>query len=151
MVKKINRLIIASVLGLIALSVIQGYLIRNTYILEKESFLNKANKTISRIDDYTPAVDSINEIWKSVFIKTLDKYNAKFLKKEKTLRRLRKITDSLNTSFIKEYNKELATKNLKYDLKFHKIIKNIVLLDSIINDTIFNLLMRYYSFPRRRA
>jgi signal transduction histidine kinase len=137
MVKRINRLITASIFGLIALSVIQGYLIRNTYILEKESFLNKANKTISRIDDYTPAVDSINEIWQNLFIKTLDKYDAKFIKKEEALNRLRKVTDSLNASFIKEYNKELATKNLKFDLKFHKIIKNIVLLDSIKNDTIF--------------
>ena len=137
MFKKINRLIIASILGLIALSVIQGYLIRNTYILEKESFLNKANKTISRIDDYTPAVDAINEVWQGLFIRTLDKYDAKFIKKEIALERLRKITDSLNASFIKEYNKELATKNLKYDLKFHKIIRNIVLLDSIKNDTIF--------------
>jgi signal transduction histidine kinase len=137
MFKKIHRLIIASILGLIALSVIQGYLIRNTYILEKESFLNKANKTISRIDDYTPAVDSINEIWQNLFIKTLDKYDAKFIKKEETLNKLRKITDSLNTSFIKEYNRELATKNLKYNLKFHKTIRNIVLLDSIENDTIF--------------
>lgn len=137
MIKKIHRLIIASILGLIALSVIQGYLIRNTYILEKESFINKANKTISRIDDYTPAVDSINEAWQNLFIRTLDKYKAKFIKKEEVLKRLRKITDSLNSSFIREYNKELATKNLKYDLKFHKIVKNIVLYDSVQKDTIF--------------
>ena len=71
MFKKIHRLIIASILGLIALSIIQGYLIRNTYILEKESFINKANKTISRIDDYTPAVDSKNEIWQNLFVKAL--------------------------------------------------------------------------------
>ena len=45
------------------------------------------------------------------------------IKKEIALERLRKITDSLNASFIKEYNKELATKNLKYDLRFHKISK----------------------------
>ncbi len=137
MVKKIHRLIIASVFGLIALSVIQGYLIRNTYILEKESFINKANKTISRIDDYTPAVDSINEVWQTLFVKTLDSYNAKFIKKEDVLQRLRKITDSLNDSFVAEYNRELATKKLNYDLKFHKIIKNIVLYDSIHHDTIF--------------
>jgi len=137
MVKKIHRLIIASVFGLIALSVIQGYLIRNTYILEKESFSNRANETISRIDDYTPAVDSINEVWQTIFINTLDKYQAKFIEKETVLKRLRKITDSLNSSFIKEYNKELATKNLKYNLKFHKIIKNIVVLDSVKNDTLF--------------
>ena len=39
MKKKINQLILASVVGLVALSVIQGYLIKNTYILKKEAFV----------------------------------------------------------------------------------------------------------------
>lgn len=137
MVKKVNRLIIASVIGLVALSVIQGYLIRNTYISEKESFVNKANQAISRIDDYTPAVDSINGLWQKSFLNVLDKYAVNAIKKEEVLERLRGITDSLNASFIKEYNKELATKKLKYNLKFHKTVKNIVLTKGIKNDTIF--------------
>ncbi len=137
MSKKISLLIIASIIGLIALSLTQGYLINNTYILKKESFLENANQAISRIDDYTPAIDSINEIWQTLFVKTLDKYSGKVVSKREVLDRLRKITDSINDSFVTAYNEELATKNLEYNLKFHKVVKKIVLLDSIKNDTIF--------------
>lgn len=137
MTQKNNLLIIASILGLLALSVVQGYLIKNTYMLKKESFVNKANQEVSRIDDYTPEIDSINEAWQRTFIKTLDKYSLKTISKEKVLTRLRTITDSLNDDFIKEYEKELKTKKLGYGLQFHKKVTNIILIDSIQIDTIF--------------
>jgi len=41
MKKKINLLIIAAILGLIALSAIQAYLINNTYKLKKSIFYQK--------------------------------------------------------------------------------------------------------------
>ena len=103
--KKINILIFASVLGLLALLVIQGTLIRNTYELKKESFLNNVNQTISGIDDYTPKIDAINEFWQNDFIKTLDKYNAKAISIDAVLVKLNKLKDSLNPVFVYEYNK----------------------------------------------
>ena len=134
---KINKLIIASILGLLALLVIQGTLIRNTYQLKKESFLNNVNKTISGIDDYTPKIDSINDFWQNDFIKTLDKYNAKVISSDAVIVKLNKLKDSLNPLFVKEYNKELASLKLDYDLKFHKIVTSIIVSDTIKKDTIF--------------
>ena len=137
MSKKINLLIIASIIGLLALSLTQAYLFKNTYTQKKESFLNKANQAVSRIDDYTPAIDSINDTWQRLFIKELDAYSLEKISVKQTLTRLRQITDSLNTSFEREYDKELKTKELDYSLKFHKIVKNIILIDSSKIDTIF--------------
>ena len=48
---KINSLILASILGLIALSIIQGYLINNTYELKKKAFINDTRESISGLDD----------------------------------------------------------------------------------------------------
>ena len=134
---KITKLIIASILGLLALFVIQGTLIRNTYYLKKESFLNNVNKTISGIDDYTPKIDSINSVWQNNFIKTLDKYNAKAISKKDVISQLNAIKDSLNPLFVDEYNIELASLKLDYNLNFHKIITSIVVFDSVKKDTIF--------------
>ncbi len=137
MTKKITLLIFASIFGLLALSLVQGYLIKKTYELNKESFVNKVNQEVSRIDDYTPAIDAINETWQSLFIEELDDYHLKEISKEALLKRLRSVTDSLNPLFVKEYKKELATKRLDFDLQFHKIVTNIRLVDSVKTDTIF--------------
>lgn len=137
MTKKIYGLIAASIAGLLALSLVQGYLIKNSYTLKKESLIQKTNQAVSRIDDYTPGVDSINTVWQRLFIRTLDQYNLKQISKEKVVYQLRTITDSLNGAFIKAYDKELMTKKLDYDLKFHKIVTNIIVVDSTQTDTIF--------------
>ncbi len=137
MSKKISFLIIASIIGLIALSLTQAYLFKNTYTQKKVAFLNKANQAVSRIDDYTPAIDSINDTWQLLFVKELDKYNLEEISDQEALARLKHITDSLNTSFKREYDKELKTKNLEYNLKFHKVVKHIILVDSTKIDTIF--------------
>ncbi len=137
MSKKISLLIISSILGLIALSLTQAYLFKNTYTQKKVTFLNKANQAVSRIDDYTPAIDSINDTWQRLFVKELDEYSLKLISNQEVLNRLRHITDSLNSSFKREYDKELVTKKLEYNLKFHKIVKNIILVDSTKIDTLF--------------
>ncbi len=137
MPKKISFLIIASIAGLLALSLTQAYLFKNTYTQKKVAFLNKANQAVSRIDDYTPSIDSINDKWQRLFVKELDNYNLKISTNQEVLSRLRHITDSLNSSFKTEYDKELKTKNLAYNLKFHKIVKHIILVDSTKIDTLF--------------
>jgi two-component system phosphate regulon sensor histidine kinase PhoR len=134
---KITKLIIASIIGLLALLVIQGTLIRNTYYLKKESFLNNVNQTISSIDDLTPKIDSINGVWQNKFVKVLDTYNANAISKANTLSKLRILTDAVNPLFISEYNKELALLKLNYNLKFHKVLTSIVVIDSLKRDTIF--------------
>ena len=72
--KKIKTLITVSVLGLIALSIIQGYLINNTYELKKKAFIAETKSSISRIDDFSPKLDSINDLWQDYFIALLTSY-----------------------------------------------------------------------------
>ncbi len=137
MSKKIIILIIASIFSLIALSLIQGYLIKNTYELKKEAFIEKAGKQLGKIDDYNSPLDSVNDIWTDIFIKDLDEYSLKNTNKEKLLKRLKVITDSLNPRFIREYDKILSSKKLAYNLKFHKTLKTIIITDNLKRDTIF--------------
>jgi two-component system phosphate regulon sensor histidine kinase PhoR len=136
--KNIKILIAVSVLGLIGLSIIQGYLINNTYKLEKDVFINETKESISRIDDFSPVLDSINDIWQVYFLNTLTDYKLKQISREEVISSLVSKTDSINDSYVTSYNKELESKKIVYDLKFQKIIKKIILLDSIKNDTIFN-------------
>lgn len=138
MKKKINLLIIASILGLIALSVIQGYLINNTYKLKKEAFVSETKRSISRLDDFSPTLDSLSDIWQDRFLITLTDYKAKTATKTDVINSLQLIIDSINEPFKQGYQKELLKSNIPYGIKFHKKVKNIVLIDSVENDTIFN-------------
>ena len=138
MSRKIILLITASVFGLIALSFIQAYLIKNTYYLRKEAFIDKANDQVTKIGSYGTPIDSIFDAISDTFIKDLDKYNVKKVSKEQLLDRLRHISDSLNPRFIKEYEKEINFKEIGYNLKYHRQLKDLVILDSLKIDTIFN-------------
>ncbi|QNM86969.1 HAMP domain-containing histidine kinase [Polaribacter pectinis] len=139
MLKKIRLLIIASILGLLALSLVQGYLINNTYKLKKDVFISDTRKSISRIDDLSPSLDSVNDIWQNHFLNLVADYYVKKISKEQILEKLNRKTDSINVYYIQKYQKEIATKNIGYKLKFQKKVKTIILLDSlgVKNDTIF--------------
>jgi two-component system phosphate regulon sensor histidine kinase PhoR len=65
--KKIRLLIIISVIGLLRLSGIQGYLINNSYKLEKNAFITETRPSISRWDDFVPKLEDINDICKTIF------------------------------------------------------------------------------------
>ena len=88
MKKKINFLIIASILGLIALSAIQGYLINNTYKLKKDALIRETRSSISRIDDYSPVLDSISEIWQDAFLNKMADYTIGEASKEDVIKTL---------------------------------------------------------------
>lgn len=137
MSKKIIALIIASTIGLVALSLVQAYLIKNTYSLKKDAFIDTVIKEVDQIDKYASPIDSIYDNLFEKFIKEVDSYHLKSITKEKLLDRLEVITDSLNPSFIKAYESFLTSKNLTYNLKYQKILKKIVLLDSVQKDTVF--------------
>ncbi len=138
MKKKINLLIIASILGLIALSGIQGYLINNTYKLKKDAFINDTRRSISSIDDFSPALDSLSDLWRDTFLNTLADYKTGNANRNDILNNLQLVIDSINDAYKEEYQKELVKKNIPYGIKFHKKIRRIVLLDSVVNDTIFD-------------
>jgi two-component system phosphate regulon sensor histidine kinase PhoR len=137
MSRKIMLLILASIVGLAALSYIQAELIKNTYSLRKEAFIDKASSQVSKIGSYGTPIDSIFDAISDTFVKDLDRYNLKRISKEKLLNRLKVISDSLNPRFIKEYEIEVDFEKIGYNLKYHRQLKNLVILDSLQTDTIF--------------
>jgi len=139
MKKKINLLITISVLGLIALSIIQGYLINNTYKLKKDAFVAEVKRSIAQIDDFAPALDSLSDFWQETFVSKLIDYKFKLINKDSVINSLEFVIDSINNSYRKEYQKELIKNDIPYGIKFHKKITEIILIDSIKNDTLFNI------------
>ena len=120
MKKKINLLIISSVIGLIALSAIQGYLINNTYELKKKAFITETRRSISQIDDFSPALDSLSDIWQDNFLNALSDYKINLASRSDVLDGLQLVIDSINDTYRKEYQKELVKNNVPYGIKFHK-------------------------------
>ncbi len=134
--QKINILIVTSVIALLALSGIQGYLIYNTYQLKKDVFIKETKKTVSGIDN-TKEMDSLTELWYNLLAENLVAYKKnKYLKKDVTTK-FRPFTDSLNTAFKEYYTNEMNKVNLDYGLKFKKTIQSIVLFDNDTRDTVF--------------
>jgi two-component system phosphate regulon sensor histidine kinase PhoR len=138
--KQIRLLISISILGLLALSGIQGYLINNTYKLKKTAFISETKKSISRLDDLSPKLDGINETLRDNFLNLIADYYVKKITKKQVLEKLDAYTDSINRFYIISYEKELKEKEIGYDLKFQKMVNTIIVLDTtgIKNDTIFS-------------
>ncbi len=137
MSKKIILLVIASIIGLLALSLVQAKLIQNTYQLRKEALIDRNSEILGKIGSYGTTIDSISDAISITFFKDLDGYSLQKLSKEKLMNRLRVINDSLNPLFISAYENVINAKHLKFDLKYHKMLQSIVLIDSLKTDTIF--------------
>jgi signal transduction histidine kinase len=121
----------------LALSAIQGYLINNTYKLEKAAFISETRKSISRIDDLSPNLDTINDIWQAGFLNVLADYRAKIIKKQQVLPKFDSIIATVNDLYVKAYQKDLRDKNIDQNLKFQKIVRTAIVFDSIQRDTLF--------------
>ncbi len=137
MKRKINVLIFASILGLIALSIIQGYLINNTYKLEKDAFIEETKRAVFRFDDQLTEIDSIYEIVGEEMVDRIIDYKLGRLEKHKFLNEFNNITDTVNPKFIKLYQDAFRSFNLSHPVKFQKRLRAVVLLDSVFNDTLF--------------
>ncbi len=135
--RKINILIITSIIALLALSGIQAYLIHNTYQLKKKAFLAETKKVISKIDDETPVIDSLETVWSEKFLGLLAKYKMKSISKDSIMNSLKLIAESANPHFVEAYNKEVKKVGLEYDIQYQKNILNIAIVDSTGIDTIF--------------
>ncbi|WP_233194514.1 sensor histidine kinase KdpD [Aquimarina sp. I32.4] len=133
---KIRILIITSILTLLALTGIQGYLIYNTYQLKKDVFLKETKKSISELDNIKE-MDSLAELWYSELTKNLSEYRKQKLLKTEMFVGFKPFTDSLNTAFKEYYAKEIEKANLGYELKYKKIIKSIIINDKDKLDTVF--------------
>ncbi|MDR6300992.1 sensor histidine kinase [Mesonia maritima] len=134
---KVTWLIVISVIAFIALSVIQGYLIYNTYTLKRNAFIQNTRSEILNID-YNKHLDSIVDTWEETLKNQIADYKNKRTTKQIVLNKLRQKADSLNSNYYNLYKEELAHKDLGYAVSYKKNIESIVIFDKE-NDTIFPL------------
>ena len=105
MKKKINVLIIASVLGLIALSIIQSYLINNTYKLTKETFIKETKQSISRFDNKIAFDTLFNKVFDHL-VEKMSEYKLGNIEKSDLLIELSSIKKQVDAPYINAYKKE---------------------------------------------
>ena len=137
MKSKITLLITASVLGLLALSAIQAYLINNTYQLRKDAFIEQTRNTVTVIDDHLTKIDSIRSEWRDAMVEIAAGYKQGAVSRDSMLYYFGLKTDSMNGDFIDIFYEELAKRAFNPTLKFQKKVKSIVMLDSLENDTLY--------------
>ncbi len=137
MSKPISILILCSIIGIISLSFIQGYLINNTYKLKKETFIKDTKNTITKFDVNEIAFDTIyDKIYEQLIFNLVD-YKIDHSKRPAILSDLQTIRESVNSSYIKAYKKEFKNRKITYDLKFQKRIKSLILFQSGVPDTLY--------------
>ncbi|MEM6684982.1 MAG: HAMP domain-containing sensor histidine kinase [Bacteroidota bacterium] len=136
MKNKITILIIASIATLIALSAIQTYLVENTYQLKKRAFIKETDDAISDIDNH-PELDSLIDILGEDLQLHLGDYKNNRISKAEVIRKLQLKSDSVNTSYMQRYKKELEAINLGYEIRYQRQITSIVTFDGQETDTIF--------------
>jgi signal transduction histidine kinase len=138
MKNKITILIIASVLGLIALSSIQAYLISNTYELKKKAFIKETDNALEGFD-YRNELDSLNGVWKEDLRNHLNDYQSNRISKAEILNKFFTKTDSLNLLHKSYFQEKLKSIDLDYYVDYKEVIKSIVIIDGSNSDTIFPL------------
>ncbi|MDT0555342.1 sensor histidine kinase [Patiriisocius hiemis] len=123
-------MILLSVVTLVALIAIQGYLIYNTYQLKKKTYTIDARNAIAKVYN-TPELDSIMWLYRTDFKDNLKSYEAGNLSKDSLLKKLQDKSTSINYGFMEIFNSKLAETTQDYKIQFKKIVNSINLSDSL--------------------
>ena len=135
MKNKITVLIITSVLALLALSSIQGYLVYNTYQLKKSAFIKETDDAMSEIHMQRTLSDLFDD-WGEDLKNHLADYKNDRISKREVIRRLKIKADSNNIEYNRYYKKQLEKLAFGYDVNYQTIIKDIVIIEGARRDTI---------------
>ncbi|QCX01749.1 HAMP domain-containing histidine kinase [Aggregatimonas sangjinii] len=139
MKQRINILIITAIVTLFALMGIQAYLIYNTYELKKKSFLNETKKALNKIDDATPDLLDLENLWAERLVELLVAYKYEDVSKENFVAQLTRTSDSIGSRYNVRYQQEVQKTALGYEVGFKKNLIGLVILDSVANDTVVPL------------
>lgn len=139
MKSRISFLISASIIGLVALSLIQGYLINNTYQLRKDAFIEETRNTVTVIDDHLTRIDSMRSVWRDAMVDIAAAYKQEFVVRDSIMYYFGLKTDSMNGDFIEIIRDEMTRGGFNPSLKFQKKVRSIVILDSLENDTLYHV------------
>ena len=136
---KLKVLIFGSVLTLVALIAIQGYLIYNSYELKKKTITIDARNAIAKLYN-TPEIDSIFWTYRNDFKANLTKYEKDEISQTTLLNRLQEKAKAINPSFMEVYSKGLEEYANNIDVEFKKIVTSITVTDSLgTTDVLYTL------------
>lgn len=135
---KIRGLIALSIVTLIALIGIQGYLIYNTYELKKKTFSIDARMAISKVY-YTKEIDSIMWLYRKDFFLQLEAFKKGQISKKEALQKLREKANEINPGFLEVYKNGMQAEMPGVDIQFKKSVTSISISDSLGNtDTLYS-------------
>jgi len=135
MKNKITILIITSILALIALSSIQGYLIYNTYQLKRTAFIEETSDAMSNIHTQNP-LGNLFDDWGEDLKNHLADYKNDRISKDEVIRRLKAKAEGNNIAYNRYYKEQLKQLAFGYDVNYKTIIKDIVIIEGTKRDTI---------------
>ncbi len=127
---KLKLLIPGAIFTLLALTSIQGYLIYNSYELQRKTFLTDARSAIASVYN-TPQVDSLMWVFRNDFLTHLDPYVYGELSKTDLVDSLKSKTASINPTFNNYFKEGLAKKELGLHVNLKVIPAQILLLDTL--------------------
>lgn len=136
MSKKVSLLVLASGLGLVGLSLVQVYLVKNTFRHKQDAFWNTTTTVASKVED-TPGMAELTATWQKELRHILIDYRKGGLTKVQVVPQLQERLAPLDTAYSGLFARSLPAKQLAYELAFQKRIKSLVLKDSFAADTIF--------------
>ncbi|WP_196896051.1 sensor histidine kinase [Aureivirga marina] len=117
MKKKLQILIIVSIIVFLSLSIIQYSLIKNTFNLEQKIFKSEIEKIMTKINK-AKSLENFEERWKRKFSFYSEKYQIGKFSKEEYLDSLYQFTTKENKVFVKLFDQEKKKINLDYDIDF---------------------------------
>ncbi|MCB0451879.1 MAG: HAMP domain-containing histidine kinase [Aequorivita sp.] len=129
---KFKGLVALSILTLIALIGIQGYLIHNTYELKKKTYTIDARNAIAKVYN-SATVDSIMWLYRTDFLHNLEAYQEGNLNEQDLILKLQHKTAQINPAFVQLFNEGLANEKESYDVKIKKVLTSLTLTDSLGN------------------
>jgi len=131
----IKILIIASVIAIVILSIIQYYLISNTFQLQKDAYVKKVKKEL-RFIEINERKDDWDEAYLAKTQKLIKQYKKGIFSKEQLITQFSQFNDSINKDFMDYFNQKIQKSELKSPVKYQEKITSVVLLGNIMNDTI---------------
>ncbi len=127
---KFKLLIIISILTLLSLVGIQGYLVYNSYELKQKTITIDARNAIAKVYS-TPQVDSISWLYRTEFLRGLEAYKREEISKDSLLAILQQKSEEINPGFLEYYISGLQEFSSDFDVQFKKIVTSISLSDSL--------------------
>lgn len=132
--KKIAYLIGACIFTVIALAVIQGYFIYNTYKLTEREVNVKIKKQLTELEDY-PEFDAIKDVWLETSAKFAKEYIDQKISKKEYVKLIQKSHDSLSNAMKTHMQKRKKTGD--YDIGYSDYLMSLVIVKNNKIDTIY--------------